>query len=66
MAIKKQFIAGAHCPFCNKMDTVKRCTEGEKEWIECVACGRSEVNPQSITKPEHPAEEVRVISIKPA
>lgn len=39
MTIKRQFIAGAACPRCGEVDRVQRCTEGDRIWMECVACG---------------------------
>jgi uncharacterized metal-binding protein (TIGR02443 family) len=49
--IKKQFIAGAHCPQCNALDKVKLCRESEREWLECVACGKVTDAP---AEPEYP------------
>lgn len=49
--IKRQFIAGAHCPACNALDKVRFCRDGEREWLECVACGHATENPG---EPEHP------------
>lgn len=39
MPMKRQFIAGATCPSCGALDRIQRCAEGEKTWMECVACG---------------------------
>ncbi|MFP1681746.1 YheV family putative metal-binding protein [Alloalcanivorax sp. C16-1] len=39
MAVKRQFIAGAACPSCGAVDRVQRCLDGERIWMECVACG---------------------------
>ncbi|MCH2556358.1 MAG: YheV family putative metal-binding protein [Alcanivorax sp.] len=39
MAVKRQFIAGAACPSCGALDRVQRCLDGERIWMECVACG---------------------------
>jgi len=49
--IKRQFIAGARCPQCHALDKVRFCRDGEREWLECVACGRATENPGD---PEHP------------
>ena len=37
--MKRQFIAGAACPACGAVDRVQRCLDGERIWMECVACG---------------------------
>ena len=37
--MKRQFIAGATCPVCGKMDKIQRVIDGEQQWMECVACG---------------------------
>lgn len=41
MTLKRQFIAGATCPSCGQIDKVQRVRvgDGEKYWLECVACG---------------------------
>lgn len=39
MPVKRQFIAGATCPSCGAVDKIQRCQEGDKTWMECVACG---------------------------
>lgn len=49
--IRKHFIAGARCPQCQAIDKVRFCREGDREWIECVACGLVSENPG---EPEHP------------
>ncbi|HEX6590786.1 MAG TPA: YheV family putative zinc ribbon protein [Moraxellaceae bacterium] len=51
MTLRKQFIAGARCPRCNAEDRIRLCRDGEKEWLECVACGYESAEPQA---PEHP------------
>lgn len=40
--IKKQFIAGAICPACSAMDTIKMWTLDDTPHRECVACGFSD------------------------
>lgn len=58
--VRKHFIAGARCPQCKAEDKVRFCRDGEREWIECVACGHVTDNPG---EPEHPqpvAEEPKV------
>lgn len=37
--MKRQFIAGATCPECGQMDKIQRVIDGDKQWMECVACG---------------------------
>ncbi|MGB2058744.1 MAG: YheV family putative metal-binding protein, partial [Alcanivorax sp.] len=37
--MKRQFIAGATCPECGQMDKIQRVLDGDKQWMECVACG---------------------------
>ena len=39
MTLKRQFIAGATCPGCGQLDKIQRVNDGDKLWIECVACG---------------------------
>jgi uncharacterized metal-binding protein (TIGR02443 family) len=46
--MKKQFIAGAKCTQCGEQDKVRLCRDGEREWIECVACGHSEERPKTV------------------
>lgn len=54
MTVRKQFIAGARCPACQAEDKVRYCRDGEREWLECVACGHETSEPQA---PEHPVDE---------
>lgn len=37
--MKRQFIAGATCPECGQLDKIQRVQDGDKLWMECVACG---------------------------
>lgn len=37
--MKRQFIAGASCPECGQLDKIQRVQDGDKLWMECVACG---------------------------
>ncbi len=39
MKIQRRFIAGASCPQCGAQDRVRRCSDGERVWIDCLACG---------------------------
>lgn len=71
MTVRKQFIAGARCPACQAEDKVRYCRDGEREWLECVACGHETSEPQA---PEHPSQpdasgpvgvdEVRVVRLR--
>ena len=36
---KKRFIAGAVCPRCAEMDSVRMYRDDEREYRECVKCG---------------------------
>lgn len=49
--MRKYFIAGARCPQCQAEDRLQLCRDGEREWLECVACGYSAAEPPA---PEHP------------
>ena len=37
--MKRQFIAGASCPECGQVDKIQRIIDGDRQWMECVACG---------------------------
>ena len=37
--VKKRFIAGAVCPRCATMDSVRMYRDDEREYRECVKCG---------------------------
>lgn len=39
MSVTKRFIAGAVCPRCGAMDTVRMYRDDEREHRECVKCG---------------------------
>ena len=39
MTVQRRFIAGAACPECGAVDKIQRCIEGDRVWMECVACG---------------------------
>jgi len=42
MSTTKRFIAGAVCPRCGEMDTVRMYRDEEREYRECVKCGFSD------------------------
>lgn len=49
----KRFIAGAVCPSCQAMDTLKMWTEDETPHRECVTCGFSDtLNEQGLSIPK--------------
>lgn len=37
--IKKQFIAGAVCPACEEMDSIRMWTQDGEQYRECIQCG---------------------------
>ena len=39
MTVRRRFIASVNCPECGAADRVRRCEEGERVWIDCLACG---------------------------
>ena len=39
MSVVKRFIAGAVCPRCAAMDSVRMYRDEEREYRECVKCG---------------------------
>ncbi|TCK03580.1 YheV family putative zinc ribbon protein [Marinobacterium mangrovicola] len=39
MSVVKRFIAGAVCPRCAQMDSVRMYRDEEREYRECVKCG---------------------------
>ena len=46
----KRFIAGAVCPACSAMDTIKMYEEDGVPHRECVECGYAESQPQEEVK----------------
>lgn len=42
MELVKRFIAGAVCPRCGKMDSVRMHRDEEREYRECIECGFSD------------------------
>lgn len=72
MSVRRLFIAGARCPGCGLEDKLQLCTEADKEWVECVRCGYTDVRPTTVPAPppatEAPAAEttpVQVVRFKP-
>ncbi len=55
----KRFIAGAVCPSCGVMDTVRLFVIGGQQHRDCVECGFSDVMP-SDTKLQGPLPETRI------
>jgi uncharacterized metal-binding protein (TIGR02443 family) len=50
--MSKRFIAGAVCPACSQMDTIKMWDEDGVPHRECVACGFADtLNEQGISVP---------------
>ncbi len=39
MSVIKRFVAGAVCPRCAEMDTLKMYRDAEREHRECIKCG---------------------------
>lgn len=39
MSVVKRFVAGATCPRCGEMDTLRMYRDEEREYRECVECG---------------------------
>ena len=39
MTVRRRFIAGVTCPGCGRLDTIRRCEDGERVWMDCVRCG---------------------------
>jgi len=59
MAIKKRFIAGASCPKCHNVDTLRCWMDHDVEQVECVECGYSEEQKTlSQSQPKNESEEV--------
>lgn len=63
---KKQFIAGAVCPACEKMDTIKMWTVDEVPHRECVACGFADtLNAQGQSVPMELGTRVNKVEARP-
>jgi uncharacterized metal-binding protein (TIGR02443 family) len=64
--ITKRFIAGAVCPACSEMDTLKMWSEDDVPHRECVACGYSDtLNTQGQSIPRELGTRVNQAESKP-
>jgi uncharacterized metal-binding protein (TIGR02443 family) len=65
--VKKRFIAGAVCPACSAMDTIKMWDEDGTPHRECVACGYADtLNAQGQSVPKEVGTRVNQAVPKPA
>lgn len=56
---KTRFIAGASCPQCKAVDTMKLFIENNVEKVECVQCGYQMAQPEAqVEKASRPTETV--------
>ena len=63
----KRFIAGAVCPACSQMDTIKMWDEDGVPHRECVACGYADtLNAQGQSGPRELSTRVNKTTPKPA
>jgi uncharacterized metal-binding protein (TIGR02443 family) len=63
----KRFIAGAVCPACSQMDTIKMWDEEGVPHRECVACSYADtLNEQGISVPRELGTRVSKTDTKPA
>lgn len=62
--MKRQFIAGATCPECGQLDKIQRVQDGDKLWMECVACGMKK-DLDAEPAPEPTEDGARPITFKP-
>lgn len=63
---KKQFIAGAVCPACEKMDTVRMWSVDGVPHRECVACGYADIlNEHGQSVPVELGTRVNQVEAKP-
>lgn len=59
MTIKKRFIAGAACPKCSALDTLRWWVENNIEMVECVECGHVDKRtPNAIQETEHSEQDL--------
>ncbi len=62
--VKKRFIAGAKCPHCEKVDTLRWWKELHIEVIECVMCGHQDRrSPEHAPNDQAPINDAQVIGI---
>ncbi len=55
--MKKRFIAGARCPECKAVDSLRWWEENNIEHVECVECGYDELRtPKQIQHTAHEDE----------
>ncbi|MCC1496223.1 YheV family putative metal-binding protein [Alcanivorax sp. 1008] len=54
--IKRRFIAGATCPQCGAMDKIVRVEQGDRIYMECIACNM-ERNLDEAPPRDHPTDE---------
>lgn len=54
--IKRRFIAGATCPRCGAIDKIVRVEEGERIFMECIACNMIR-NLDEAPLRDHPTDE---------
>lgn len=65
--MSKRFIAGAVCPACSEMDTIKMWDEDGVPHRECVACSYADtLNEQGISVPRELGTRVNKASATPA
>lgn len=58
---RKRFIAGAKCPKCHVDDRIVLYQETNVSWIECVACGLKQREPDN---PEDNMNKQKEITVK--
>ncbi|MGL6261289.1 YheV family putative zinc ribbon protein [Vibrio sp. WXL103] len=60
--MKKRFIAGASCPECQNVDSLRWWIENNIEWVECVECQhKAQRSPKSLE--QSPQSEQQMIAI---
>ena len=62
---RRRFIAGASCPECGAVDKIVRVEEGERIYMECIACNMIRDLDEAPPR-DHPTDEPAVpILIRP-
>ncbi|USD66608.1 YheV family putative zinc ribbon protein [Vibrio sp. SCSIO 43136] len=57
--VKKRFIAGASCPKCHSVDSLRWWEQNKVEWVECVDCDYTEQRtPEAVEKSEHASDQM--------